>query len=110
MDLGDLMLTELSVDHGVGDLGIDLDGKNLGDLNANIDGGIGKIALTVPSSIGVRVDADTGIGTFRTHGFSKRGDSLVNDAYGESDGTIRVSIDAGIGEVSVETSDTAMDM
>lgn len=110
MDLGDLMLTDLTVDHGVGDLGIDLDGKGIGDLYADIDGGIGKIALTVPADIGVRVDADTGIGAFRTHGFTKRSGALVNDAYGETDETIRVTIDAGIGEVSVQMSNTAMDM
>jgi hypothetical protein len=110
LDLGDLMLTDLSVDHGVGDLNVDLDGTHVGELRATIDGGVGSISLVVPSSIGVRVDAETGIGSFRTHGFSKQSGALVNDAYGKTDETIRVSIDAGIGEVTVDTSDAAMQM
>ncbi|MFH1689364.1 MAG: toast rack family protein [Candidatus Eisenbacteria bacterium] len=110
MELGNLMLSDLSVDHGVGDLKIDLAGRHVGDLNASIDGGVGKIALVVPSSVGVRVEADTGIGSFRTHGLTKRGDVLVNDAYGETESTIRLSVDAGIGEITVETSDGTTNM
>ncbi len=110
MDLGDLMLSDLSVDHGVGDISIDLAGKHDGNLNASVDGGVGKIALVVPSSIGVRVEADTGIGSFRARGLTKRGDVLVNDAYGETESTVRVSIEAGVGSVSVETDDGKTDI
>ena len=107
MDLGDLILTDLSIDHGVGDLSINLEGEDTGDLNASIDGGIGSIAVVVPSSVGVRIDADTGIGACRTNGLHRRGDSMVNSVYGETDSTIRLSLDAGIGEITVETSDAA---
>ena len=105
LDLGDLRLTDLSVDHGVGDIRINLVGERTGDLTASVDGGVGEIAITVPSSIGVRVEADTGIGSLSTHGLTKRDGVFVNDAYGETESTIRLSIDAGIGKISVETSD-----
>jgi hypothetical protein len=105
MDLGDLRLTDLTVDHGVGDLKIDLEGEDTGDLRASIDGGVGSISVVVPTAVGVRVDADTGIGAFHTCGLRKSGDSHVNDAYGETDSTIRLSVDAGIGKISVSTSD-----
>jgi len=110
MDLGNLRLTDLSVDHGVGDLRVNLEGEDTGDLNATIDGGIGSIAVVVPSSVGVRVMADTGIGSFSTNGLLKRGDALVNSVYGETDSTIRLSVDAGIGEITVETSDGAAEI
>lgn len=110
LDLGDLTLSDLSVDHGVGDVSVDLAGRHEGDVSASIDGGVGKIALVVPSSTGVRVEADTGIGSFRARGLTKHGDVLVNDAYGETEFTIRVSIDAGIGSVSVETDDGTTDI
>ena len=110
LDLGDLMLTDLSVDHGVGDVRINLVGRDTGDLTASIDGGVGEITITVPSSIGVRVDADTGIGSLKAHGLTKRDGALVNDAYGETESTIRLSIDAGIGKITVETADGTMSM
>jgi hypothetical protein len=110
LDLGDLMLTDLLVDHGVGDIRINLVGENAGDLTASVDGGVGEITITVPSSIGVRVDADTGIGSLNTHGLTKRDGAFVNDAYGETESTIRLSIDAGIGKITVETADGTMSM
>ncbi|MCK4409004.1 MAG: hypothetical protein KAW67_02905 [Candidatus Eisenbacteria sp.] len=105
LNLGDLMLTDLSVDHGVGDIRINLVGESSGDLTASVDGGVGEITITVPSSIGVHVDADTGIGSLNTHGLTKRDGAFVNDAYGETESTIRLSIDAGVGKITVETSD-----
>ncbi len=110
LDLGDLMLTDLSVDHGVGDIRINLAGESTSDLTASVDGGVGEIKITVPSSIGVRVDADTGIGSLRTHGLTKRDGALVNDAYGETESTIRLSIDAGVGKITVETEDGTASM
>lgn len=110
LDLGDLMLTDLSVDNGVGDIRINLVGENTSDLTASVDGGVGEITITVPSSIGVRVEADTGIGSFNTHGLKKHGDAYVNDAYGDTASTITLSIDAGVGKITVETADGTTSM
>lgn len=106
MYLGDLDLRDLTIDHGVGDMTIDLAGRQTNDLTARIDGGVGKIVLTVPSSIGVRLDTDTGIGSVSTHGFTKRGGFMVNDAYDSGGARIDVSIDAGVGSITVTASDT----
>jgi len=103
LDLGGLALTDLEVDHGVGEILIDLSGHRVSDMNATIDGGIGSIKVIVPSSVGVRLDGDTGIGSFKAAGFAKSGGAFVNDAYNRADTTIRLSIDAGIGEVKVLT-------
>lgn len=110
LDLGDLRLTDLSVDQGVGNVKINLVGVRTGDLTASVDGGVGAITVQVPSSIGVRVEADTGIGSFSTHGLKKRGNAYVNDAYGETESTITLSIDAGIGKITVETADGTASM
>jgi len=108
LTLGDLMLTDLEVDHGVGDVTIDLSGSSIGDMTGVIDGGIGSITVVVPSAVGVRIDADTGIGSFNACGLKKSGNSLVNDAYDETDSTIRLSIDAGIGKITVETDEASV--
>ncbi len=110
LDLSDLRLTDLSVDQGVGNVKINLVGVKTDDLKASVDGGVGEITITVPSSIGVRVDADTGIGSLNTQGLTKRDGVFVNDAYDESESTIRLSIDAGIGKITVETEDSTASM
>ena len=108
LDLGGLDLSDLTVDHGVGELRIDLTGHVDDDLFASIDGGVGKIELSVPYSVGVRIDADTGIGGLSTRGFSRRKGVLTNDAYGTSDVTLDIDIDSGIGGISVISSDTTV--
>ena len=110
LDLSNLRLTDRSVDQGVGNVKISLVGVRTDDLKASVDGGVGEIAVVVPSSIGVRVKADTGIGSFNTHGLKKRGDAFVNDAYDDSESTISLSIDAGIGKITVETEDGTTQM
>jgi hypothetical protein len=110
LELGDLRLTDLSVDQGVGNVKINLVGERTVDLAASVDGGVGNITVVVPSSIGVLLEADTGIGSFSTHGLKKLGDSYVNDAYGQSESTITLSIDAGIGKITVETEDGTASM
>lgn len=110
LDLGDVRLTDLSVDQGVGNVKINLVGERTADLTASVDGGVGEITVLVPSSIGVRVEADTGIGSFNTHGLKKRDGAYVNDAYGETESTITLSIDAGIGKITVETEDGTTSM
>ncbi|MEA3409436.1 MAG: toast rack family protein [Candidatus Eisenbacteria bacterium] len=110
LDLSDIRLTDLSVDQGVGNVKVNLVGVKTDDLRASLDGGVGEITVTVPSSIGVRVDADTGIGSFNTHGLTKRGDAFVNDAYDNSESTISLSIDAGIGKITVTTEDGTASM
>lgn len=106
LDLGNLRLTGLNVDNGVGEIFLSLVGTGIGDLNASIDGGVGEINLVVPTAIGVRVDADTGIGELRTHGLTRRGGYLVNDVYEDSEHKIEINVDAGVGSITIETSGT----
>jgi hypothetical protein len=106
LDLGDLRVTALNVDNGVGEIFVSLVGTGVGDLKASIDGGVGEINLIVPTEVGVRVDAETGIGELRTHGLTKRGGYLVNDAYEDSRHRIEINVDAGVGSITVEASGT----
>jgi len=106
LDLGNLMLSHLSVDHGVGEVTVNLVGSGITDLEGKLDDGVGKVTVLVPTRVGVRVDADTGIGELRTIGLTERDGYLINDAYDTSDHTIHLNIDAGVGSITVEASGT----
>lgn len=101
-DLRGLILESLVIDMGVGDVEVDLTGEHGHDLNVNIDGGVGHIVLYLPESVGVRVAVDKGIGSVNARGFSKNNNVYTNDAYGESEITIEVKIDTGIGSVELK--------
>jgi hypothetical protein len=124
LKLGSLSLTKLDIEAGAGDVTVDLAGAsslarlNIGigagevavdlsgdwqvDLDAEIKGGVGKATLRLPRGVGVRVDVEGGLGKVNASGLKKDGDAYVNDAYGESEVTLRIDVQAGVGEIDLE--------
>jgi hypothetical protein len=99
LKLGSMALTELAVETGAGDTTIDLTGDWQNDLDATVDAGAGRVKLLLPADVGVRVETDTGLVDVDNDGLTKDGDVYTNDAYGESDTTLTISVDAGVGGV-----------
>lgn len=101
LDLRSLLLESLDVEMGVGELTIDLSGKREKDLKVNIDGGIGSAILYLPEKIGVRAEVEGGIGSVDASGFHKDGRIYKNKAFGQTDVTIHIDIEAGIGSIEL---------
>jgi len=101
LDLGDLHLSRLHIGLGVGGAEIDLTGDWQSDLDANIEGGVGGVKVTLPRDVGVRVDVEKGLGGVDAAGFTRDGDAYVNDAYGQSDATLRLNLKVGVGGVEL---------
>jgi N-terminal domain of toast_rack, DUF2154/Cell wall-active antibiotics response 4TMS YvqF len=97
--LGDLSLTKLEVETGVGETTIDLNGEWKRDLNARIEGGIGQLNVHLPCDTAVAVEAEKGIGTVSVDGLRHDGKRYVNDAFGKTTPTLHIHIQAGIGEI-----------
>ncbi|HEX5163796.1 MAG TPA: toast rack family protein [Thermomicrobiales bacterium] len=102
LKVGSLALTDLDVDTGAGDTTIDLAGDWHNDLDATVEAGAGQVTLRVPADVGVRIETDTGIVDVDHSGLNKDGDVYTNDAYGVSDITLTINIDAGVGKVDLE--------
>jgi len=102
LQLADLSLTSLDVSLGAGNSTIDLSGGWASDLDATIDAGAGDITVRLPSEIGVRVEVEAGLGTIDAPGLKQDGDIYTNSAYGVSDVTLHVHIEAGIGRINLE--------
>ena len=95
---------DLEVQVGAGDVTVDMTGEWKDDLDADIKGGVGRLTLRLPMDVGVRVDAEKGIGKIDRGGLMKKGGAYVNEAYGRSDVTLRIDCAAGIGSINLETS------
>jgi hypothetical protein len=103
VDLSDnAMLTRLEFDIGAGDVDINLDGPWSNDVDVDIQGGVGQTKLRLPRDIGVRVDVTKGIGDVDASGLYREGNAYVNEAYGESDVTLDINLQAGIGRVQLD--------
>ncbi len=95
-------LTRLNAKMGAGRLTLDLTGDWQADLDAKIEGGVGGATLRLPHSVGVRVEAEGGLGTVNASGLTKDGSVYVNDAYGQSAVTLHINVKAGVGVIDLE--------
>lgn len=101
LDLRGLKIDRLDIDMGVGEVRLDLQGPHERSFDVKIDGGIGSAKIRFPAEVGVRVRVDGGLGSVDAHGLVKTGGAYVNEAYGKSQVTIEVDIDAGIGSLDL---------
>jgi len=99
--LAGLNLNRLNLNVGAGEAEIDLDGAWQHDLSASIHGGIGKLTLHLPGDVGVRARVQGGLGAIHANGFTKKGDTYTNGAYGASKVNLNIDIQGGLGEVNL---------
>ncbi|MCK4512245.1 hypothetical protein KAW64_10930 [bacterium] len=102
LDLAGMMLTDLDADIGVGEIIVDLGDALDHDVTIGIDSGVGDIVLHIPERANVTLDCDTGIGSVDAGDLVKSGGAYVTDSPAESDATIRINADIGVGDIRVE--------
>ncbi len=98
---GNTTLEDLKVDVGIGNLQLDLTGDWQHDVAVNIQGGIGSIEILLPADIGTRVSVSQGIGNVNVRELSRRDGVYVNALYGESDATLDITVQAGLGNIDI---------
>ncbi len=101
LDLSALDVSTLRVEIGAGKTDLDLSGNWDHDVNADITGGVGKLTVTLPAEIGVRVNAETGLGNVTTSGLTQQGGGYVNSAYGSGTYTLNLDVTAGVGAIEL---------
>jgi hypothetical protein len=99
--LGTMNIKGLEIKMGVGDLTLDLAGYNQKSFRGLVKGGIGHATLYLPEKVGVRVSVDGGLGSIDAQGFMVEHHVYTNDAYGKSDVTIDLKVEAGIGSLDL---------
>src|SRR5215211_1361099 len=100
--LNDEVPTDLVVEMGAGESNLDLTGDYARNFDARIEGGVGEATVLLPSEVGARVTAEGGLGKINAEGLSREDDSFVNDAYGDSEVTLDVDIQGGVGQITLE--------
>jgi hypothetical protein len=96
-----LNVKNLDVQAGVGQMNLDITGPRKSDLHVDIHGGVGAAIIRLPKDVGVRVHASGGIGSVSPHGLTRQGDDYINDALGKTPATIDLTIEGGIGSISL---------
>jgi hypothetical protein len=102
LQLAGLSLTSLTFNLGAGDYTIDLNGDWVRDLNVTIDSGAANVSVRLPKDVGARVKVEPGPHTMDVTGLTKDGDVYTNAAYGVSNVTMQVDMEAGIGQITLD--------
>ncbi len=102
LKLAGLSLTGLYINVGAGTYTIDLTGDWARNLDVKIDAGAGLINVRLPREVGARVNVADGPHLIATGGLTLDGDAYTNAAYGVSNVTMRVDVEAGIGQVNLD--------
>jgi len=106
INLGDNpQLTRADIDIGAGDTEISLNGDWDHDAEIDIQGGVGRISVRLPKDVGVRVEVTRGIGDTDASGLYRDNGAWVNEAYGDTDVTLEVTVQAGVGQIDLEVRD-----
>lgn len=101
LDLQGLQLENLEVEAGVGDVMVNLGGDWHKSFTTNIETGVGKTTVILPSAVGVKLTLEKGIGSSTIEGFTAQGDGVyVNEAYENADVVLDVKAEMGIGEIT----------
>jgi hypothetical protein len=102
LQLSGLSLTGLDVKLGAGKCTVDLSGDWARDLNATFVTGAADITVLLPKEVGARVEIEAGPTAINAPGMTKDGNVYTNDAYGVSEVTLQVNMEAGIGRINLE--------
>jgi hypothetical protein len=99
--LRDVPVTRLEMSMGAGQADVDLTGDRKKDLTADLEGGVGQVTIRLPRKVGVVVRASGGIGSVDAHGLHHNDGEYTNDAYGKAPVTIRLTVQGGVGQISL---------
>ena len=102
LQLTGLSLTGLDITLGAGESTIDLSGDWARDLDITIDAGAAGVTARLPRDVGVRVEVDRGPTVIDAPDLAQDGDVYTNEAYGVSDVTLQIHVEAGIGWLNLE--------
>lgn len=101
LDLGDLLLRNIIIEMGVGELKLDLRGNPRHDYDVKVSGGVGEATIYLPANVGLYATATGGIGGIKTQGLRQEGSHWINDAYQAAKVQVRVDVSGGVGAINL---------
>jgi len=100
--LGNAHFDQMNFNGGAGNFDLDFSGDWQESARASIKAGLSNLTLTVPSDVGVKIDTgDKVLANVNATGFRRQGTAWVNDAYGESELELIITIDIGLGNLTL---------
>lgn len=95
---------DVQVEGGLGNLTLDFTGPWADSARVKVTAGVGALTLRFPKDVGVRVVVEGGMSNVTTTGDWRLSEgAYLNEAYGRAGATLRVTLTAGVGSVTLES-------
>ncbi len=96
--------SSLTLNGGVGAVYLDFGGTWTGDMDADVKVALGKVALTIPREVGVRLALDRFLTSFDNDGLEKRDGYYYSDNWSTAKHHLRIRVETTLGTVSIDRS------
>lgn len=93
---------EIRVKGGVGGVDLDFGGSWTQDVSLDVNLALGKVAVHVPSDVGVRVEVDRFLASFDHEGLVKRGNAWVSENFDRAPHKLRMHVSTAFGGIRID--------
>jgi hypothetical protein len=98
--LGNAHFDQMNFTGGAGNFDLDFSGDWQESARVSIKTGLSNLTLVVPRDLGVKIDTgDQTLTSVKAEGFRRQGTAWVNNAYGESERELIITVDIGLGNL-----------
>jgi len=94
----------ITVNAGVGNVDLDLSGDWRRDINLDVEVALGGVTVRLPSEVGVRVEMQKVLGSFRHDGLVKRGDAFYSENWDSAPRKLRIRTRTALGRFELDRS------
>jgi len=94
--------SSIRVNAGVGALDLTLDGNWTQDVSLDVTADLGKVAVRVPSDVGIQVEAQKVVAGFEHPDLVKRGEYYVSSNWDTARYKLRVRANTTLGDIDIE--------
>lgn len=101
LDLQGLQVIELSVDGGLGTMRLTLPAQ--GDVEGDLNAGMGAVEILVPQGVAVRMQVDSGLSNVVVPaGYVRDGDTYTSPGYASAENRVQLRVEGGIGQIRIQ--------
>lgn len=99
--LGYLNPRNISVEGGVGEVRLGLEGLSRADLDVEVSLGLGSLELRVPEGVGIRLTRSSFLSGLNAPFLERRGDAHYSSDWESADQQVRISVESALGNVRI---------
>jgi hypothetical protein len=101
-NLGNANVAQINISGGMDGINLDFGDRVMRDVKINADVAFGGLKIQIPSSAGVTIKAETKLGSFKPHGFTKVGDAWFTPNWTQASTHVTIVANTALGGLQVD--------